>query len=57
MLVVEGWVAPGSMVFLVVAEALMVAAAVLLGLVIERITALQSPALGATVPVAPLAQA
>ncbi|MFJ1805664.1 MULTISPECIES: DUF4328 domain-containing protein [unclassified Streptomyces] len=50
-------VAPGSMAFLVVAEALMIAAAVLLGLVIERITALQSAALGAAVPVAPLAQA
>lgn len=56
-LVVAGRVAPGSMAFLVVAEALMIAAAVLLGLVIERITALQSAALGATVPVAPLAQA
>ncbi|MGW1159205.1 DUF4328 domain-containing protein [Streptomyces sp. NPDC002513] len=56
-LVVGGWVAPGSTAFLVVAEALMIAAAVLLGLVIERITALQSAALGATVPVAPLAQA
>ncbi|MEU6320060.1 hypothetical protein [Streptomyces sp. NPDC047009] len=57
MLVVAGWVAPGSMAFLVLAEALMIAAAVLLGLVIERITALQSSALGATVPVAPLTQA
>ncbi|MGW0165962.1 DUF4328 domain-containing protein [Streptomyces sp. NPDC003343] len=56
-LVVGGRVAPGSMVFLVVAEALMIAAAVLLGLVIERITALQSAALGATVPVPPLARA
>ncbi|MFF9287079.1 DUF4328 domain-containing protein [Streptomyces griseosporeus] len=46
----------GSMAFLVVAEALMLAAAVLLGLVIERITALQSAALGATAPSAPLAQ-
>ena len=55
-LVVAGRVAPGSMALLVVAEALMFAAAVLLGLVIERITALQSAALGATVPVAPLAQ-
>ncbi|MGR6975065.1 DUF4328 domain-containing protein [Streptomyces cynarae] len=54
---VGGWVAPGAMAFLVAAEALMIAAAVLLGLVIERITALQSAALGATVPVAPLAQA
>ncbi|GAA3885270.1 hypothetical protein MBT84_45800 [Streptomyces sp. MBT84] len=56
-LVVGGRVASGSMTFLVVAEALMIAAAVLLGLVIERITALQSAALGATVPVPPLAQA
>lgn len=56
-LVVAGRVAPGSMAFLVVAEALMIAAAVLLGLVIERVTALQSTALGATVPVAPLPQA
>ncbi|MGW9031911.1 DUF4328 domain-containing protein [Streptomyces sp. NPDC055722] len=55
-LVVAGWVAPGSMAFLVVAEALMIAAALLVGLVIERITALQGTALGATVPVAPLAQ-
>ncbi|MER7927344.1 hypothetical protein ABTY96_30030 [Streptomyces sp. NPDC096057] len=43
--------------FLVVAEALMLAAAVLVGLVIQRITALQNAALGATIPVAPLAQA
>lgn len=50
-------VAPGSVVFLVVAEVLMIAAAVLLGLVIERITALQSAALGTTVLVEPLAQA
>jgi hypothetical protein len=56
-LVVAGRVAPGSAAFLIVAEALMIAAAVLLGLVIERITVLQSAALGATVPVAPLAQA
>lgn len=39
-----------------VAEALMIAAAVLLGLVIERITALQSASFGATALVA-LAQA
>jgi hypothetical protein len=52
-----GWVAPGSMAFLVVAEVLMIAAALLLGLVIERITVLQRSALGVTVPVAPLAQA
>ncbi|MFI5681528.1 DUF4328 domain-containing protein [Streptomyces cellulosae] len=56
-LVVADRVAPGSMALLIVAEALMIAAAVLLGLVIERITALQSAALDATVPVAPLAQA
>lgn len=56
-LVVAGQVAQGSMAFLLTAEALMIAAAVLLGLVIERITALQSSALDATVPVAPLAQA
>ena len=56
-LVVGGRVAPESMALLVVAEALMIAAAVLLGLVIERITALQSAALDATVPVAPLTQA
>ena len=56
-LVVAGMVAPGSMALLVVAEAFMIAAAVLLGLVIERITAFQSTGLGATVPVTPLAQA
>ncbi|MFJ8141045.1 DUF4328 domain-containing protein [Streptomyces sp. NPDC096013] len=56
-LVVGGRLAPGSMAFLVVAEALMLAAAVLVGLVIQRITALQSAALGATIAVAPLAQA
>ncbi|MCQ9180513.1 hypothetical protein KMT30_16025 [Streptomyces sp. IBSBF 2953] len=43
--------------FLVVAEALMVAAAVPLGLVIERITPLQGATLDAVVPVAPLARA
>ncbi|WP_020134459.1 DUF4328 domain-containing protein [Streptomyces sp. 351MFTsu5.1] len=37
-LVVAGRLAPGSMAALVVAEALMLAAAVLLGLVIERVT-------------------
>ncbi|MGW6928209.1 DUF4328 domain-containing protein [Streptomyces sp. NPDC054950] len=55
-LVVAGRVAPGSMAFLVVAEALMIAAAVLIGLVIERITVLQSVAFGAAVPVAPQTQ-
>ncbi|MFJ9714314.1 DUF4328 domain-containing protein [Streptomyces sp. NPDC101234] len=57
LLMVGGRVDPGSMAFLVVAEALTTAAAVLLVLVIERITTLQSAALGATVPVAPLSQA
>ncbi|MGW0870986.1 DUF4328 domain-containing protein [Streptomyces sp. NPDC002740] len=52
-----GRAASGSMAFLVVAQALMIAAAVLLGLVIERITALQSAALDTTVPAAPLTQA
>jgi len=56
-LTVASRVAPGSMAFLVVEEALMIAAAVLAGLVIERITALQSAALGAAVPAEPLAQA
>lgn len=42
--------APGSMAFLVMAEALMIAAAVLLGLVIERITTLQSSGLADTDP-------
>ncbi|MFJ3772821.1 DUF4328 domain-containing protein [Streptomyces sp. NPDC090075] len=46
-------VAPESMACLVVTEALMVAAAVLMGLVIERVTALQSAELGATAPAAP----
>ncbi|MFC7263986.1 DUF4328 domain-containing protein [Streptomyces lutosisoli] len=55
-LVAASRVAPGSMAFLVVAEVLVIAAAVLVVLVIERITALQSTALGATVPVAPLVQ-
>ncbi|MFI0968131.1 DUF4328 domain-containing protein [Streptomyces sp. NPDC021080] len=49
-------VAPKSLALLVVTEALMIAAAVLLGLVIERITALQSAALGTTVVVEPLAR-
>ncbi|MGW0937082.1 DUF4328 domain-containing protein [Streptomyces sp. NPDC002666] len=55
--VVGGAVAAGSMAFLVVGEAFMIAAAVLLGLVIQRIMALQSAAHGATLPVTPLAQA
>ncbi|MEV0906181.1 DUF4328 domain-containing protein [Streptomyces hokutonensis] len=55
-LVVTNRVAPGSPALLVVAEALMIVAAALLGLVIQRITALQNSALGATVPVAPPAQ-
>nr|WSY54540.1 DUF4328 domain-containing protein [Streptomyces sp. NBC_00886] len=56
-LVVAGRVAPGSMAFLVVEEALMIAATVLAGLVIERITTLQSAALDPTVPAEPIAQA
>ncbi|WP_329273196.1 DUF4328 domain-containing protein [Streptomyces sp. NBC_01451] len=56
-LVVADQAAPWSMALLVVAEALMIAAAVLLVLVIERITTLQSTALATTVPVAPLTQA
>lgn len=47
---------PGSMPLLVVAEALMITAAVLLVLVIERVTTLQGFALGTTVPVARLGQ-
>ncbi|MFE9776535.1 DUF4328 domain-containing protein [Streptomyces sp. NPDC005775] len=56
-LVVGAVVAPGSMAVLVVGEALMIAAAVLLGLVIHRVMALQDTARGATLPVTPLAQA
>lgn len=56
-LVVGSRVAPESGVFLVLAEALMIAAAVLVGCVIERITTLQSAALRATVPVTPVAEA
>ncbi|WP_405860176.1 DUF4328 domain-containing protein [Streptomyces sp. NBC_01515] len=56
-LTVASRVAPGSMAFVVVEEALMIAAAVLAWLVIERITALQDAALGAAVPAEPLAQA
>ncbi|MFJ3671173.1 DUF4328 domain-containing protein [Streptomyces sp. NPDC090106] len=56
-LVAGNRLAPESMALLVVAEALMIAAAVLLGLVIQHITALQTAAPGTTVPVAPLAQA
>lgn len=48
------YVAQGSMALLVTAESLMIAAAVLLGLVIERITALQSAALRGTAPAEPL---
>ncbi|MEU6272099.1 DUF4328 domain-containing protein [Streptomyces populi] len=47
-------VAPESLALLVVAEVSMIAAAVLLGLVIERVTSLQSAALGSAVPVEPL---
>ncbi|MEU9240839.1 DUF4328 domain-containing protein [Streptomyces sp. NPDC048385] len=52
LLVVASRVAPGSLTCLVVAEALMLAAAVLAGLVIERVTALQGAA--ATVQASPL---
>ncbi|MGY5058898.1 DUF4328 domain-containing protein [Streptomyces sp. 900105755] len=44
--------APGSLALLVVTEALFLAAAVLVGLVIERVTTLQAAALRVTVPVA-----
>ncbi|WP_327692663.1 DUF4328 domain-containing protein [Streptomyces sp. NBC_00459] len=56
-LVVAQQAAPGSMTLLVAAEALMIAAAVLLAFVIERITALQSAALSTTAPVAPFPRA
>ncbi|MET8983315.1 DUF4328 domain-containing protein [Streptomyces sp. NPDC004539] len=55
-LTVGGRVAPGSMTVLVAASGLMCVAAVLLGVVIERVTALQSTALGAAVPVEPLGE-
>ncbi|MDX2702827.1 DUF4328 domain-containing protein [Streptomyces sp. PA03-6a] len=48
--------APGSRSALAVAEALMIAAAVLLGILIERITTLQSAALGTSVPLSPVTQ-
>ncbi|MER6270635.1 DUF4328 domain-containing protein [Streptomyces sp900105755] len=44
--------APGSLALLVVTEALFLTAAVLVGLVIERVTTLQAAALRVTVPVA-----
>ena len=44
--------APGSLALLVVTEALFLAAAVLVALVIERVTALQGTALRVTAPVA-----
>ncbi|MGY5117893.1 DUF4328 domain-containing protein [Streptomyces sp. 900105755] len=44
--------APGSLALLVVTEALFLTAAVLVGLVIERVTTLQTAALRVTVPVA-----
>lgn len=56
-LVIAKQMAPGSMAFLVVEEVLMIAAAVLAGLVIERITALQDAALGAAAPAESLTQA
>ncbi|MFF6825759.1 DUF4328 domain-containing protein [Streptomyces longwoodensis] len=48
---------PGSMPLLVLAEALMITAAVLLVLVIERVTTLQGFALGDTAPATRLGQA
>ncbi|MCX4996591.1 hypothetical protein [Streptomyces longwoodensis] len=48
---------PGSVPLLVLAEALMITAAVLLVLVIERVTTLQGFALGDTAPAARLGQA
>ncbi|NEB00489.1 DUF4328 domain-containing protein [Streptomyces sp. SID13726] len=54
---VGGQVAQGSMTLLVTGSALTIAAAVLLALVIERITRLQSTALKTTAPVTPLARA
>ncbi|MGW7243137.1 DUF4328 domain-containing protein [Streptomyces sp. NPDC054804] len=56
-LIVTAQVAAGSMASLVAAEALMIAAAVLAGLVIERVTATQGAAVRATAPVKPTAQA
>ncbi|MEV7323690.1 DUF4328 domain-containing protein [Streptomyces sp. NPDC093970] len=53
-LTVTAEVAAGSMAALVAAEALMIAAAVLVGLVIERVTATQGA--GLTAPAAPLPQ-
>ncbi|MYX33505.1 MULTISPECIES: DUF4328 domain-containing protein [unclassified Streptomyces] len=49
--------APGSRTALAVAEALMLAAAVLLCLLIERITSLQGAALGAPAPLSAVTQA
>ncbi|WP_329041312.1 hypothetical protein OHT61_24990 [Streptomyces sp. NBC_00178] len=50
-------VVPAPMGLLVVAEALMIAAAVLLGIVIERVTVPQTAGSDATASVRPLAQA
>ncbi|MGW3244026.1 DUF4328 domain-containing protein [Streptomyces sp. NPDC001070] len=55
-LLVTGSLVPGSLALLLVAETCMIAAAVLLCILIERITTLQSAALGASVPLSPLAQ-
>ncbi|MEV6193015.1 DUF4328 domain-containing protein [Streptomyces sp. NPDC051920] len=49
-------VAPESMTLLVVTEALMIAAGVLLGLVVERITTLQTDAIRAAAPAVSLPQ-
>ncbi|MFI2301931.1 DUF4328 domain-containing protein [Actinacidiphila glaucinigra] len=49
--------APGSRAALAVAEVLMLAAAVLVCLLVERITTLQGAALGTSVPLSPVTQA
>ncbi|WP_326579224.1 DUF4328 domain-containing protein [Actinacidiphila glaucinigra] len=56
-LLVTGNLVPGSLALLVVAETCMLAAAGLVGVVIERISTLQSATLGASVPVSPVAPA
>ncbi|MFF4019727.1 DUF4328 domain-containing protein [Streptomyces sp. NPDC001843] len=57
LVVLASRVVPEPMALLVVAEALMIAAAVLVGLVIERLTVLQNAALRATVAIVPPAKA
>ncbi|WUD77629.1 DUF4328 domain-containing protein [Streptomyces sp. NBC_00510] len=55
-LLVTGNLVPGSLALLLIAETCMIAAAVLLDILIERITTLQSAALGASVPLSPVTQ-